>query len=131
MVGKNFSSWHQLLCIFNVLILLQVLFFFFPLFAADPWHMEFPGQGPNLPQLWQRWVLNPLPQARDWTGNTTEATQIINPLCYSGNSLPPIFLHFSALKQFLDVFPTSILNGVMILVVLMGGEGDPRGFMWC
>ena len=68
-------------------------FFFFFLFQPHPWHMEVPGPGtesephlPPIPQLWQCQILNPLFWAGDWTGNSTETSQIINPLCRSGKS---------------------------------------------
>ena len=53
---------------------------------------KFPGQKtesrPELwptPQLWQHQNLNPLHRTGDWTSDSTEASQIINPLRHSGN----------------------------------------------
>ena len=35
---------------------------------------------------WKHWILNPLCQARDQTGTSTETSWNINPLCHSRNS---------------------------------------------
>ena len=55
--------------------------------------MDVPGPGIEselelrpMPQLQQCWILNPLCQARDRTGASTEISQIINPLHHSKNS---------------------------------------------
>ena len=39
--------------------------------------------------LWQRWILNPLSEARDGTCNLMD-TKVCNPLSHSGNSKSPI-----------------------------------------
>ena len=75
--------------------------FFFLSFLPHPWHMEVPGPGiESEPYLWpisqlqQCQILKPLHQARDWTGNATETSQIINSLNHTGNSYLEFFIIF-------------------------------------
>ena len=51
-----------------------------------------PGQGSNLSHSWSNArSLNLLCWARDWTGASTETSQIINPLCHKRNSYFVVF----------------------------------------
>ena len=67
------------------MIQLSISFFF--LLCPYLWQAEVPRPGIKpKPQLWQHQILNPLGQAGDPTSKATEMSQIINPLCHSGNS---------------------------------------------
>ena len=75
---------------------------FFP-FQLHPQHMEVPGPGiesePELQQLWQHRILNPLCWARDQTSATTETSQIINLPHHSGNSHQDFYSVYSAIYK--------------------------------
>ena len=64
-----------------------------PFFWPPLQHMKVPRPGTNtklklqpMPQLQQRQILNPLLQARDHSGASTDTSKIINLLCHSRNS---------------------------------------------
>ena len=43
--------------------------------------------------LWQRWILNPLSEARDGTCILMDTNQVLNPQSHNGNSPPHSFLY--------------------------------------
>ena len=76
---------EALLCILHYLFWRQIDFFSF---LAAPWHMDFSGLRfqPTL-QPWQRWILNLLCRARNWTWvPVLQRHSLLIPLHHSGNS---------------------------------------------
>ena len=81
------------ICMFSSEISIQVLCSFYFPFWLHPHRMEVhrPEIESELElrptsQLWKTMILNPLHQARDRTGNSTETSWIINPLCHRGRT---------------------------------------------
>ena len=75
-------------CYYSILSSVNYPFFAF-LFQPHPSLMEIPGpwiKSDPILQLQQLQILNPLRQAEDQTGISTETSRIINPLCHRGNS---------------------------------------------
>ena len=59
------------------LIYIKNKFFFFCFLGLHPWHMQVPRLGvESEPQLTQRWILNPLGEARDQNHNLMDTSQI-------------------------------------------------------
>ena len=66
------------------------VFLFF--FSLGP-HMEVPRLGVESELQLQRWILNPLSEARDQTASLQILCQVLNPLSHNGNSSNDVFLY--------------------------------------